>query len=283
MSEPKSTSAWQPLTFGGVAAFGRSSFARLLTFEAVAGCIAAVIILWSADKALLPAFEEAITKIPAEGAVRNGRLNWHVNVPEKLGTGKFAAILYLEDAQVNTGHVADFQMEILRDGIRLRSLPGTMYLSYPNGWIIEFNRTFLEPWWGAWSPVVYLGIFFISLLLLMAAWTLLGFIYAFPLRFLIFFYDRNIDFAGTCKLATAAQFPGAIVMCTGIVLYTLQHINIFGLLIFTATHFCLPWIYMIVSPLFLQRVSASIGLNTNPFASRMKEIDPDEKGLPRES
>src|ERR1039458_3616318 len=120
-----STFAWEPLTPRGVAAFARANLGRLLLVQFIVALLAAAAIVWFFDDGFFPAISEAIQKLPADGEIRFGRLDWHGDPSQMLAEGKFLAF----DVDLNhSGQIhstADVQIEFGKDSIRISSLlPG---------------------------------------------------------------------------------------------------------------------------------------------------------------
>ena len=59
--------------------------------------------------------------------------------------------------------------------------------------------------------------------------------------------------------------PGAALMSGAILLYGLGRLPLVGLLFAGLLHIAAGWAYLLISPLRLPRLSASISLSQNPF------------------
>ncbi len=153
MSLPaESTFAWEPLTPRGVAAFARAKLSRLLLVQFIVALLAAASVVWFFDDGCFPTIITAIQKLPAEGEIHSGKLDWHGDPAQLLAEGKFLAF----DVDMNhSGQIhstADAQIEFGEDSIRIFSLlPGYSEIFYVPDRVAPFNRTELEPLWGAWA------------------------------------------------------------------------------------------------------------------------------------
>src|SRR5438477_11837048 len=79
--------AWQPLTFGGVAAFARASLKRLLLIQLICAAVVTGTVIWFFEQAWLPMIFEAVRQMPSEGEIRSGRLEWRGESRQRLAGG----------------------------------------------------------------------------------------------------------------------------------------------------------------------------------------------------
>jgi hypothetical protein len=128
---------------------------------------------------------------------------------------------------------------------------------------MQFNRGELESWWGAWQPMLF-GIAALAVVAgLFASWLALATVY-FPIAWVIaYFKDRQLAARGAWKLAAASLLPGALLVCAGIVLYGLGIADLLRLLVLWLAHFAVGWVYLVMAPFRLPRVTAKP--TTNPF------------------
>ena len=260
--------SWQPLTFGGVASFSHAPFSRffLVTFAFVAMTAATVVILFYL--AWEPALRKAIVRLPEEGAVRSGQIDWKGQTPVRLAEGNFLSIVVDLDRTGELGYAADLQCEIGRNEFRLRSMLGYVGLPYPTHLTVPLNRHDLEPWWGAWHPVVAAGLAVIVVLGLFVAWTIVGAFYALPVQLIAYYADRQISVFGAWRLAVAALMPGTLLMSAALLAYSFQRLNLIQLVFAWVVHFALGWVYVVIAPMCLprqQRIPGAQGKKSNPF------------------
>ncbi len=262
LAEP--TFAWEPVTPRGVAAFARSSLTWLLAVQALVAALVTAAVLWLLMDGIFPTIESAIDKLPATGELRDATLDWHGDDPTLLAEGKILAL------SVDLGHggalrsPADFQFEFGKQSVRAFSLFGEAEMPYPPAYLIAFNRPDARPAWGAWSPeilgAVALGTFFG----LLFVWAVLATIYFLPLWLFGFFTNRDLGFGASWKLAGAALLPGALLLSVFIVAYDLGWCDWVELCFAFGMHFVTGWVYLFVSPLFLNRAVAT-ATEKNPF------------------
>jgi hypothetical protein len=267
MSAPaESTFAWEPLTPRGVAAFAHARFSRLLLVQFVIASLAAAAVVWFLSDGCFPTVRAAIRKLPAAGKIRAGRLDWPGHPPQLLAEGRFLAFIVdpIHSGQIHSP--ADVQIEFGRESVRIISLLGYTEQDYPRDWIVSFNRTELEPLWGAWEPEL-LAITVLAVVAgLMLSWAALATVYFLPIWLIGFFANRNLNFRSSWKLAGAALMPGALLMTAAIVLYDFAVLDLIQFCFIFSAHFALGWIYLFLSQLFLPRIGSKPS-SGNPFSS----------------
>src|SRR5436190_1872427 len=92
METPASLPPWQPITFGGVAAFSRASFGRLLLVQFIVAVLYAASVLCFLVSTWFPAVQKAIGRLPERGAIRRGQLEWNSPSPVWLSERPFLLV-----------------------------------------------------------------------------------------------------------------------------------------------------------------------------------------------
>ena len=262
-TEPR---AWQPLTPRGVSAFARAPLTRLLLVQGVFAALTGAVVVWFLHVAWFPTIREAIRQLAAHGDIRAGQLNWAGASPHRLAEGGFLALTVDLNHEGRARSPAHVQVEFGRDDVRFLSLFGYTACAYPKNWIVAFNRSELEPWWGAWEPPI--GWITLGLVMagLMVSWMLLATLYS-PAAWLTgFFANRNLSFGASWRIAGAALMPGALLMLVAMVLYGWGMLDLVKFGVISATHVVVGWIYLVVSPLFTPILSPRSVARENPFA-----------------
>lgn len=255
--------AWEPLTPRGVAAFARASFERLFIMQSVFALLAAAAVVWVLSDGIFPVIDAAIDQLPDAGSIHGGKLDWRDDSPVMLAEGKILAVSVDVEHGGALRSPADFQFEFGRNSIRIFSLFGEGELDYPTGYIIAANRGDARPAWGAWAPD-FLGLAAIGTFLgLLLVWALLATVYALPVWLLCFFANRDLNFFASWRLAAAALMPGAVLMSAALVLYECGGFDLVQLCFAFGMHLVIGWVYLFVSPLFLNR--ALPAEKKNPF------------------
>jgi hypothetical protein len=259
--------AWQPLTFRGVAAFARARLSRLLLVQFVVATLAAAAVVGFLSDSCFPIVRVAIRSLPATGEIRSGRLDWTNQAAQVLAEGRFLA--FFVDPE-HSGQIrspaTDVQIEFGRESVRVFSLLGYLEWPYPPDYIIAFNRTELEPLWGAWEPAWLAIMVLVVVVGLMALWALLATVYLLPVRLVGFLANRRLDFRGSWKLAGAALLPGALLLTVAIVLFNLGGLDLIQFCLLFAAHVAVAWVYLWVGPLLLPRTEPQ-PTGDNPFST----------------
>ena len=259
--------AWQPLTFGGVASFAYARPRRLLAVELVVASVVAASVVWCLSVTWFADVRLALTRLPEHAAVRAGGLEWPDDEPVRLVGSAFLSILVDPDSQSDVNLTSDVQLELGRSHWKVRSLLGFVPQRYPSGWNVPLNRAILEPWWGAWQWVILAGVAVVVVVGLLFLWAVLAAVYLAPVRLLVFFLDRDATRAGCWRVASAALMPGAVVMSGAVVTYGLQRLPLVGLLLAVLLHLVVGWVYLLVAPFSLTRKAAALDAEkSNPFA-----------------
>lgn len=260
------TSAWEPLTPRGVARFAGASLRRLLLVQGIVALIAAGSVVWFLERAWFPVVRHAIQQMPADGEIRDGQLYWTGESPIQLGGNRSLGLTVDLTHSGRLGREAQLQVEFGRNNLRVFSMPGYIVADYPPEWDIGFNRTELEPWWGAWEPAIAAAAAAITILCLMASWGVLATIYCAPVRLITFFENRDLNWRESWRMSGAALMPAALFLSCGIICHGLGWINLIQLGAVFGLHVIIGWIYLFVSPFFLPRHPAAPKSGTNPFA-----------------
>jgi hypothetical protein len=262
--DDKARTAWQPLTVRGVAAFARASWGRLLLVQLIVALVAAGVVVWFLHRAWFPVIAQAIQALPPKGEIRSGRLEWRGASPALLADGRFLAIAVDLDRTGETRSPAHVQIEFGREGFRLYSLLGCLQSVYPPGETVAFNRTTLAPWWGAWGPVILTIVAGVVAVGLLATWACVAAMYALLVRLIAFFADRDCGLGASWRLAGAALMPGALLMCSALLLYGWGALDLVRLIVVGALHLAVAWLYLVASPLCLPGRSQALA-KRNPF------------------
>ena len=263
-TEPKF--AWEPITPRGVAAFARASFERLFVMQAVIALLAAAAVVWLLSDGIFPTLDATIRQLPDAGAIHSGKLDWRADSPVLLAEGKILAFSVDVEHGGALRSPADFQFEFGRETVRIYSLFGETEVAYPPGYLIAANQTDARPAWGAWAPDI-LGLAAIgTFLALFGVWAALATVYFLPVWLLCFFSNRDLSFGASWKLASAALMPGALLLSLALVLYDLGAFDLVQLCFAFGMHLVIGWIYLFVSPMFLNR--AQPAEKKNPFADK---------------
>jgi hypothetical protein len=259
--------AWQPLTFGGVAAFATAKLGRVLLAGFLAAVIFAACFVWFLQRDYSPIILRAIQQMPESARVADGRLR---GVPDNLITeSKLLAIAVTPGSSAEIGQDADIQIQLRKTDFCVNSIfqPNRgLLFDYDRGDSLKLSRSTLEPWWGAWHPVMLAGAAVGAMVFLFAIWVLLATVYMLPGKFITWFADRNLSWLGAWKLSFAAMTPAALVMTFGFFLYGWHAIDLVQLSFFWVAHLVMGWVYVIGATLKMPRLLPRSVPKQNPFA-----------------
>lgn len=279
MSEPTESStpvAWQPLTFRGVAAFAAARNGRLWLVQLGVAVLVAASVLFFLSRAWWPTITSAIHTLPDQGFIRGSQLAWAGDDPVILAESPWLAFVVDTENTREPGQIADVQVELGADEMRCRALLGVFALPYPDDWEIAVNRPELEPWWGAWQPMLLAGVALLVVAGLLVQWFVLACLYAPVVWLVAFFADRAAGWGVCWRLAGAALMPGALLMGCAIVLYGAGQLTLIHVGFTLALHLVVGWAYLIGAPLCLPREQAAVPAPTNPFGTPAVEPPPTE-------
>jgi hypothetical protein len=261
-------SAWLPLTPRGVAAFAGASLARLLMVQLVFATLTAVVVVWFVSANWFPIIRAAIRQLPARGVIQSGHLVQEDDSARILAEGRF--ISFSLDSH-HGGHArssADIQVEFGADNVRMISLFGYYCeWTYPKMLNVAFNRSELQPWWGAWEPpLLWMG-GGAAVMGLIVAGMLQATFYAGPVWLLGFFANRNLSLRASWKLAGAALMPGVVLGIVGIAGYGTGLFDLVKLVAILSAQIVVAWIFLAISPFFATGLEPVPGEKKNPFGS----------------
>jgi len=257
--------ASEPFTPRGVASFAHAPVTRLLLVQLLVALTAAAFGVWFIMDSVFPVIQSAVQTLPAAGEVRSAQLDWRGDSPRLLAEGRILALGVDLNHSGNIHSTADVQIEFGREEIWALSLLGYLELPYPAGPPFAFNRTELEPLWGAWRSTILFVVALVAVISLLAGWWLLATLYCVPVWVLGFFANRDLNLRRALKLSAAALLPGALLLATGILLYDFGAVDIVQFGFIFGAHLVLGWIYLFVSLLFVPAHPAA-GSVGNPFA-----------------
>ncbi len=266
---------WQPLTFGGVAAFSRAPVARLLVVQTAVAVWVAASVVFCLGTTWFPVMTKAIENLTQFGELRHGQLAWPTKEAVLLGENRFLGLVMDLEESGQTGQVADLQFEFGRTRIKLVSLLGYTSFPYDLGWVIELNRPVLNPWWGAWRPAIGFGAGLGTLAFLFTSWLALATLGCLPVRVLAWLAGRETTLGGSWRVAAAAWLPGSLWLGGAVLLYSAEQLSLVGLGLALGFYLLLGLVYGLVAPF---RLPAKVPppADANPFTPPPPAFDPTE-------
>jgi hypothetical protein len=269
MAEPVKTKkkfAWQPFTLEGLRAFAFASAGWLVLAQLVVSLLAGVVTAWVVSRCWVPPIEQAIVRLPESASISRGQLNGPLG-PSLLAENRClsVAVDLTHSGDARTG--AHVQIEFGRHDLQIHSLLGFTTVPYSPDWRFAFNRSEVEPWWGAWKPQL-LGIIGGAVAVtVLLGWWVLQLVYLAPLWLAAFFGNRQLTVMQSWRLAGAGLLPGALGLTAAISGYGQGMVNLLQLLLAFILHFVVGWVYLALSLLALPRHPAHKPAKANPFVA----------------
>lgn len=258
------SSAWQPITPRGVAAFAHSSPLRLRLAQIAVALLVVSATLWFISGAWYPVVDYAIAQMPSSGGISRGVLNWPGTSPARLGENRFLSIAVDLDHEGLARSPAHVQIEFGRRQVKLFSLFGYIEREYDPRWLIPLSRPETQPWWGAWSPMILVISALLVIVALFASWTVLAAIYMPLVSLIAFFANRDLSITQSWRLSSATLLPGALIMVGIIFVYGLGAWDLPQLGLAVGLHLLVGWIYVFYTPFLLPRTPKAHS-RANPF------------------
>ncbi len=247
------TTAWQPFTFGGVAAFAHAATVRLL----VVSLLVAALVGWTVERVIrlawFPAVELAVRHLPPVGEIRGGALRWPTNAVTTLADTRFLTIVVNPNVAPLPGNAADVQLEFTASELCLHSLFGYWAWPYPRDQVLALDRTTVEPVWAAWRPTVRLGVLGGTIGGLLLVWSLVALIAAPFLRAYVWVLHRAASMGGCWRLAMAALLPGGLLVAAALFFYATHAFVLSDVVIAFALAHLLDLVLMLGAPWCLPR------------------------------
>jgi hypothetical protein len=259
--------AWQPLTFAGVAAFAEARLGRLLAAELLVAVVLSGVVVWFLHRGYSPVVLQAIEKMPDTARIVRGQLQGVRGAV--LSESKFLAIAVTPEAEREIGQGADLQVQLRQTDFCIGSVfrpDWGLEFEYGAGTSVELSRKRLEPWWEAWQPVCWTTVGLALVIVVLAAWWLVAALYTPAAMFIAWFSDRRLSWKGTWQISSAALMPGALLMAAALFSYGWRAIDLLGLSIFFVAHFIMAWVYVAGGVCAAPRLSCAAA-KRNPFSA----------------
>lgn len=252
-----------------MAAFAQAGPGRTLAMLMVAGLLIGLVMSWLARSAWFPPVAKAIERLPLEGQVVRGRLEWAQLQPVTLAANRFLAVAVdLEHTGLDLAP-ADVQLEWGATNLYVRGILGHVEVPYPPEITLAFNSRELVPWWGAWSQAILAGVCLGSALALMVIWTGLALLYVPLARVTAWLRGAELSVGAAWRLCAAALMPGALLMTAAMVAYGWGWLDMLRLGLVAVFHLVVGWVYVPLSVCCLPRSPQTTRAKGNPFAFKV--------------
>jgi hypothetical protein len=250
-----------------LAAFAGAGLGPLLLAEFVAALLFSGSVVFFLHRAYSPVIVQAIQKMPESAKIAAGRI---AGIDTTLiAETKFLAIAVTPERSDQIGQSADVQIQFRPADFRIGTVFGPDWgwqFEYGRGAALDLSRSNLEPWWGAWHPILLAGAGLAVVALLFGIWAIMALIYTVPAKFIGWFGDRQLSWGGAWRLSSAAQLPGTLLMGVATFLYGWQAIDLAGLAFFFVAQMFISWIYVAGGAWACPPLYPNI-LKQNPFIS----------------
>jgi hypothetical protein len=204
--------------------------------------------------------------MPESARMADGRLT---GVDETIiAESRLFAVAVTPASSDEIGQSADVQIQFRPSDFRVGSVfrPDWGWeFDYGPGAALKLGRSNLEPWWGAWHPILLAGAGLAVLVLLFGIWAVLALIYTLPAKCMAWFADRRLSWGGAWRMSSAALLPGALLMGAANLLYLWQAVDLIGLAFFFVAHVIMGCVYVAGGAWACPRSVPDI-LKQNPFA-----------------
>lgn len=256
--------AWLPLTPRSVAAFAGASLRRLVIVQLLLAAALAVLMVatvqdtWFADVRLL------IANLPAEGAIRGGRLQWTNEIPARLLEDRYLAVAVDPERTGALGQEADLTLLLGDTNAYCASVLGYAAVPYPTDYAISLRRDDVAAWWGAREIFMVGGVGVATALFWLIIWWLLASVYWLVAWLIGAVSNRDLPPSAAWKLAAAAQLPGVVVFAAALASYRFGWLNLLRLGYGFALCQAVAWFYVLVAPWLASRAPARPA-KENPF------------------
>lgn len=255
-----------PVTFAGTVAFSRKSASWFLLGWLCTAALASATCLWFVHARWVPVFEATIDALPSDLKMNAGVLEAFPEGELVQQQNGFISLLITPSRQSQGNMTADFQIAATPNELRFRSLLGYLSIPYPVGAEFKLLHSDVKPWWRAREALFTVLAFCVVSSALLATWTLLATLYFFPIAIANFFATRRNEFWATWRLAGSLLLPGALIMTLSILLYGFHLLGFLGLLVATALHFVIAWIYGVATIKHIPPIPSTPRSGTNPFS-----------------
>ena len=226
-----SPTAWQPFTFGGVAAFASGASLWLWALLLLTGLFLGWGVISYLETACYPAIEAGIQRLPPAAEIRHGVLRWPTNGVTELANTRLLSLVVNPESAPVPGQAADVALELTDRALTAQSLFGYWALPYPAHTQVPLGRTELEPLWAAWRPHVRVVLPLGVVLALLLFWIVLATLVAPGLRLLAALLRRDVTLGGCWRLALAALVPAGCGTAFGLLLYASRGFHLLDTLI----------------------------------------------------
>jgi len=227
--------------------------------------MAAATVVWFVNMAWFPAIRAAIHELPAQGQIIRQELKTPRVSSQPLAEHKFLGFMVLLSESRSTDLTSNIAVKFRKRSFDICSLFGCWTFTYPRGWIIEFNRTDLEPGWGAWQPIITALVAIGGFLTQVFVGFALGFFYS-PVPWIAaLIKKRELTWLGSWRMCSAGTIPGTLVLVLSIGLYGVGVLDMLQFFVLAVLHLVLAWVCIAFAWHALPTAAPPLSRLPNPF------------------
>ena len=263
-----------PTSFGGVASVAERSGVWLATWQCIFASLTGLVAVWAFHVAWARGLERAISNLPDEARIEDGRLHWPDDRPTILHQGPFLAVVVDPSGLREYGLATDITLSLEADRLGVRSLLGWFALRYPPTLDLSLARLDATGKVSAWRSPFYIGLGLATAASLFAIWTGLSIVYGAVVWAAAAVLGRPIPFRVARRLAGASLLPGCLLMIAAMILYATRQVSLVGFLLTLPLHIVVGWVYCAGGWSRLQNPNSPPGdSRENPFVSEQPAAD----------
>lgn len=241
---PASTPMWHPFTPRGAARAAGAPRWQLWIALGLTAALSVASILFFLNRCWQPVIVAAIDQLADGGQLRQGILQpGGASTDVTLASNRYLAIALNWTEAGPRDQVSDVRFILQIDRFLVCSLFGCTAFSYEGIGDRSVGRTETGAWWRAWQPFLFTAIALGHALYLIIAWWLLTIVYAWAIRLLAFYLDRDLDFTGATRVAQAALIPGALWLTATVFLHAAGWLDLLSVLVVLVMHVPVGWLY----------------------------------------
>ncbi len=236
--------AWQPLTGRGIAALALASPFRLLGFQLGFALLTGAAFSFCLMKTWAPAWEEALSVLPNQAYIRQGRLEWPIEPARRLGqTPWLDLVVHPTVTTANPfGQASDIQIALRPLHWRVHGMFGHIEITYPTAWHIPLGRLEARAWWLAWRDLIWVVVAVSLAVVLIVCWWILALIYTPIAWFLGRFFEKFFSVDTALQLGATALLSASLVLTGAVVAYAFRWIPLPALAAAFLLQFIIGWI-----------------------------------------
>lgn len=241
---PASTPIWHPFTPAGVARAAGAPRWQLWIALGLTAALSVTSVLFFLHRCWQPVIVAAIDQLGDGGRIHQGILQpGGASTDVTLASNRYLAIALNWTEAGPRDQVSDVRLILQIDRVLVCSLLGCTAVRYEVLGDRPVGRTETGAWWRAWQPFLFTAVALGHALYLLIAWWLLTVVYAWALRLLAFYLDRDLDFTGATRVAQAALIPGALWLTATVFLHAAGWLDLLSVLVVLVMHVPVGWLY----------------------------------------